>query len=265
MKWCRCDGNPNCFDCGGKGYLNESDGPKRVSERLFPSPGSVECPKCKVRLRPSNLTKHLRRTHNEHQVSPRLPHQTIKTERVSQAAVSPASSNSSVPVPAKPSNIARYPLVNCKDCSTLVRTDRLRRHAKRCKPPRVAHSFSGGVKSNVVSPTAVSARSTIPMHRARNGSPLTICSQCGALVKNLGRHANRCVPPPPTTGVSSQKPKLQQSREGKDLSSSDRLPQPYDKSENRMDKTRDYGRFFRDQGRFGSPVSHDDFDDDSSP
>jgi hypothetical protein len=272
MKWCRCGGeNPNCCDCGGKGYLTDSDGPKQVLEKVLPSAGSVACPKCKARIRPANLARHLRRTHREPQVE-HSPSHTTKVGSASLAANPVISNVPSARTPAQSSSLPGSPLISCKNCRASVRPNRLARHAKRCPALRIGQSPALTQGSNAPISATGSAKPSLPKQSPHQSKRMKACDQCGAPVKNFVNHLRKCVKrrskPVANNVLHVARPSRAEDR--RNLSNPHGSTQPYDKNkdhliENRLDKTRDYGRFFRDQGRFGSPVSHDDFDDDSSP
>lgn len=190
------------------------------------------------------------------------------------------------------SGTGKRALVACPTCGVLVRADRLAKHQARAhgsyNQGQRSRSSNVGMKAISSSPTSTSPR---PLQqpprtgrrflvragkRARqSGGQLTganlltrgsssterllTCADCGAAILANDPHAKRC--PRRGLGLPGHSLGAGNSLAGCPPKTRERMPQ--EEVEARLDKTFALGSLAREQGRFGSPVIHDSYDDES--
>ncbi len=98
-----------------------------------------------------------------------------------------------------------------------------------------------------------------PPRGAAPAGPLLTCADCGAAVAANAPHAKRC--PRSALGLPGHPLGAGAIHAGRAPEARELMPQ--EEVEARLDRTFALGSLARDQGRFGSPVIHDGYDDES--
>jgi hypothetical protein len=240
---CSCDGsNANCSHCYGSGYLEDRTG-KHSTPKRIPTIPHQEPPRpparwdLMVKPRPEELAK-FRHLHPKKNVSGK---------------------------PLHPSRVNKHrELHRCNTCGILVRLKNV-----------AQHSLTHTLTHNACSPKRqryFSARFTVS------------CVTCGALLLNegrLNRHYKRCHMGPRArraaakgawgkaekrTGVESRNAGLSNRRTQAIAARLDGWKEQVSernlRDDPKLDCTRPYAHSYRENGRFGSHPSHDDFGDE---
>ena len=289
-RFCTCGGyNENCCFCYGRGYLSEPSG-TRASGAIFPSgrrgsptraaslnPQAVACPDCGIMV--VHLARHQKKVHGistpeERSVLVRKPARTPR---------------------------ARTNEIPCLHCGLLV--DDILEHLERFHNPhapkrtpksRKKRQASAGVRQpkpkgplpKKLSPTSLSPvrplpRATPPQRRAETpkkpGSAWVACPECGVLVIKLAKHQKKqhdvTTGSAPESlqqrvggssrrdGKAKRKSPFQTGGNSKQVGVGDIYSEQ--RAERNLDGSKAYAHRYREQGRFGSHASYDDYGDES--
>lgn len=168
------------------------------------------------------------------------------------------------PVPQPPARVASPKKVLCSHCGALLNAVNVAQHANRC-PRRAAKP---GVR--------VSAVQAEPKPPVEHGRPtaVRICVECGARVqkRNFTRHAAAHAHQRRVKAYQdSARRRASKSRRKVERTSSKTPDYPFDPAlgpkgreiERTLDGAREYGRHFREWGRFGSHSAYDDYGEES--
>lgn len=291
---CTCGGyNENCYLCYGRGYYTaptpqevivparrrSTPRPKPRALRKAPPRPLVTCADCGAAV--GNLEKHHRKVHRtinrEVEANP--------TAALSAAGHPPKSAVAPVKH-GTPLVIARGSR-SCKHCGVVVR-DMLEhmekfhnphaprlvgRKAKRkspARPPKPSRPPPRQLSPTSLSPAREERRPEAPMKPGKNNLAGAPCPECGVRVVRLAKHLKKVhsvsmslQPEAPEVKGSIPKKKNRKLDIGAATAFMKSVGSPNEVQERQQDGSRLYSQNFREQGRFGSHASFDDYGDES--
>lgn len=242
MNTCSCQGeNENCYKCGGKGYLTESDlAPTRL-----------------VSFKRGGQRRSSRRGRKG--ISTRISKQEPSSVRQLpsfQSLAQGALKQQAAPVPVSTPPALMNSLVQCPRCPSMVKHSNLQRHLRRTHSTPESPAPKSARQSPGPKPAPSSVSSSAPVK----------CPHCPAMVKpsRLKGHCLRV-----HGAKASENPQHSAGRSpdavrngNPDATDGNRILRPPPKH---LDATYAVGGTYRDHNRFGGHASHDGFDDESAP
>lgn len=236
----------------GIGHAILKDGfkqPPRLRNAAAVRRDLISCSKCNAQLAPRNVGRHMAKVHPE--VSPPATRNTM------------ASPKAPVPSPAK--GRVRPEMVVCTGCGASLNPSNTGRHASKC-PSRPENSRTQAQTN--ASPTPTRA----PRHRP---SSVTVCGECGAFVRksefqqHCAAHRNERRTHAYQSTARAHKKKRSRLVKERPVPATDYTPldpglSPSSRRiERALDGAREYGHAYREQGRFGSHASYDDYGEEA--